>query len=36
MITFAFHPPFVETSSVKVIKRRKALFPTPGKQGFTF
>jgi len=33
---FTFHPLSVETSSVKIILRRKALFPTPGKQGFTF
>jgi hypothetical protein len=32
----AFHPLSVETFSVKVIMHRKALFPTPGKQGFTF
>ncbi|MGF6845232.1 hypothetical protein QFZ51_000467 [Chitinophaga sp. W3I9] len=36
MTTVAFHPPFVKTSYVKVIMLRKALFPTPGKQGFTF
>jgi len=33
---FTFHPLSVETSSVKIILRCKALFPTPGKQGFTF
>ncbi len=36
MTTVAFHPPFVKTSYVKVIMLRKALFPTPGKRGFTF